>query len=268
MMTVDDRAGSKLSGSFDFVRHLKRIGVPVKVRRMEFGDFAFKGHGPDGLVQVLIERKTTDEILTAFSDRRFVRKQLPGLLTTADVVFLVVEGKTWVDPRSGLLMIGGREAGRTKHRHLYENFVKFQLTLLLKANVRIWPTRSKSETVAFLHALYGWYHKRWADHRSAYAVDESRPDEAIFSRRTFKRQIAAQLPGVQWVRSLAADKYFCSQRNGQRVKAVTVAIGSIADMITATPLEWQDALGIKEGRKIATTLFHALNDPDTSDQEH
>jgi ERCC4-type nuclease len=245
MLTIDDRVGSAHSGSFDFVRHLKRDGLPVRVRRLSVGDFAFTGHGPAGLVRVVIERKTTDEIITAIMDDRLT-SQLPRLLRGSDFPILVVEGKSWPD-QSGGLMLGRRTAGRTRSTHLWANYVKFQLTLMFKARVYIWPTRSKSETVQFIHATYDWFtKKRWKDHKSAYKVDETKPDEAILDARTLKRRVAAQLPGVGWVYSKRVDQHF----------------DSIRSMMNADPIEWKAALHIRDGMKRARTLSQAIRQRD------
>lgn len=252
MLTIDDRAGSFRSGSFNFKRHLTRIGVPVRVRRMKTGDFRFGGNGPAGRVSVGIERKTVDEMLTAFMDSRFLGGrtdddsggQLGRLLTRYDIVILIVEGKSWPDPRSGILMSGFNEAGHTRHRHLYENYMKFQFSLIFKARLFVFPTRSKTETVQFIHALYYWFQKSWSAHKSVYRIDETKPDAAILDIQTLQRRIAAQLPNVYWTRSKKVDQYF----------------DSILAMINASIAEWQAALGIKLGRKIASEIYRVIRE--------
>lgn len=246
MLTVDDRAGSAHSGSFDFLRHLKREGVPTRVRRLKFADFALTGNGPSGLVRVGIERKTVDEIIGAILDNRFTGTQVPGLLASYDYPILIVEGPSFPDPHSGILMQGRREAGRTRERHLWANYVKFQLTLLFKARLIIWPTRSKTETVQFLGALHGWFHKRWSDHKSCYTIDETRPEQAILDERTVKRRIAAQLPGVAWSRSKTVDEYF----------------PSIEAMFAGDVRQWKAALGVKDGTKTARKIVATIRTKD------
>lgn len=244
MITIDDRAGSRLSGTFDFRKHLTRAGVRCRVKRLPFGDFALTGNGPGGYCRVLIERKTVDEIIGAIMDNRFTGRQVPGLLRSSDFPVLVVEGKAWCDFRSGILMNGRREAGRTRQRHLWANYLKFQLTLMFKARLFVWHTSSRSDTVQFLAALHSWFtDKRWAEHKSVYTVDETKPEYAILDVRTLKRRLAAQLPNVEWVRSKKVDQHF----------------PSIAAMFNASVDEWKEALGISTGRKIAKTLYDAIH---------
>jgi ERCC4-type nuclease len=252
MLTIDSRVGSAYSASFDFKRHLSRIGVPVRVRRLKTADFTFYGNGPIGRVHVGIERKTVDEMITAFNDSRFLGGrtddnsggQLGRLLSTYDIVVLIIEGKSWPDPRSGILMIGRGEAGRTRHRHLYENYQKFLFSLMFKARVFILPTRSKMETVQCIHALYGWFQKKWSAHRSVYRIDETKPDSAILDVQTLCRRIAAQLPNVYWERSKKVDQYF----------------DSIREMINADVQAWCAALGIAKGKKIAREIVRVLRE--------
>jgi ERCC4-type nuclease len=244
MMTLDYRTGSVQSGAFNFYSRLRRIGVPCRIESapgLTFADFCFFGNGPDSSrLKIGVERKTTDEVLGAFTDSRFM-KQMRGLITSYDVPVLIVEGKTWPNPHSGILMNGKYEAGRTRQRHLWENYAKFQFTLMFKARVFLWPTRSKTETVFALHALYSWYQKRWSAHRSCYTVDETKPDVALLQEQTLKQRIAAQLPGIYWTRSRKVDAHF----------------DSIYDMITADRQAWKDALQFKEGKKIAARI-HAM----------
>lgn len=238
LMIVDDRIGSR-----EFHKPLRTMGVDVGKRpiRLHCADFALTINGPLGPLKVGVERKTTSEMLAAFSDRRFAKKQLPRMLQTYDVVILIVEGFTNV-ARDGLLMAGKWEAGFGPGRHMYESYIKFQMTLAIKTRVIVWPTKGKTETTHFLHALSRWGQKRWKDHKSAYVVDSIDSDTAILDERTVKRQVFAQFPGVGWERSRKVSKYF----------------SSIRAAVNASEEEWMAALGIKEGRTIVRKLRAVL----------
>lgn len=235
---VDDRIGSR-----EFHKPLKRMGLPVGPRpvRLSCADFAFTVNGPAGPLRVGVERKTVSEILAAFQDRRFAKKQLPRMLAKYDVVVLVVEGVADV-ARDGLLMTGKWTSGFGYGNHVYENYAKFQLTLAIKTRVIVWRTKNKTETAHFLHAFYRWGTKRWKDHKSAYVVDSLNPDTLILDERTVKRQVFAQFPGVGWERSRRVSKHFAS----------------IQQAVNANEREWMRALGIKEGTKIVRKLVAVL----------
>jgi hypothetical protein len=118
------------------------------------------------------------------------------------------------------------------------------LTLLFKARLYLWPTRSKSETVLFLAALSQWFEKRWSAHKSVYTIDETQPEQVILEPRTLAQKTFAQWPQVRWVRSRRVCNYFDD---------------CIADAVNASVEQWMEALHIEKGRKIATTLVTALH---------
>lgn len=217
MIRVDDRIGSR-----EFKRLLVRLGVPAKIKRLEYADFSFLGNGPTGKVRIGVERKTLSELVTAVEDNRFIGHQLPGLLKIYDWVYIICEGTYRPDRMSGLLMIGKWEAGHGRDRHLYENFEKFVLSLERKARVTVRPTTGKIHTAYFIAALYRWASKSWDSHKSVYKVDETKPDTAITDDRTVKRKVLAQIPAIGWKRSGAAERAFAS----------------IHAAITATEAEW------------------------------
>lgn len=255
MIIIDDRTGSK-----EFKKLLTRAGAKCKVKRLPFADFKIVGNGPNGRCRVGVERKTTDEIVSAIGDSRFVGHQLPGLLGNRsdgsrryDFVFVVIEGDRYIDPRSGLL---NPQALRflPKRAHVYRTVQKFELTLMLKGGIRVVYTKNKWHTTEFLCALNEWFDASWTSHKSAYRVEETAPDAAILADRTMKRKVANQLTGLAWKRTVAADKYFPS--------IVSMVAGNPAfDPGTLSPRlrreavkHWQTALGFKAGTKVASTI--------------
>lgn len=245
-LLVDDRVGSR-----ELLRPLKRAGTPAQLQRLRFADFSFWGHGPRGRVRVGVERKTISEILTAITDSRFTGHQLPGLLKAYDYTYLVVEGNYYPDPASGILMVNGRAAGHTRQGHLFENAEKFLMTLELKAGLRVRRTNTPVHTALWIAALYRWWQKRWSEHKSAYVVDETKPDRAILDARTMKRKVANQLTGLAWVRSVKADSYFPS--------IAAMAVGdpryqATKDELATAQRHWQTALGFKKGTATATSI--------------
>src|SRR5258708_978069 len=122
-------------------------------------------------------------------DPRFAGRQLPGLITRYDHVWLVVEGYTTIDPAAGCLMAGQCEAGVGPHRHGYASYKKYLLTLGIRAALHVECTRNFRETVHFLHALYDWWQKPWTSHKSAYRVEQAEADRAILDERTVRRQM-------------------------------------------------------------------------------
>lgn len=252
MIIVDDRVGSK-----EFARPLTRAGAKCKIKRLPFGDFKIVGHGPNGRCSVGVERKTTSEIVSAIGDSRFVGHQLPGLLGTKidgtrryDYVFIVIEGDRFIDPRTGLLNPAAMKY-LPQRGHIYRTVQKFELTLMLKAGVRVVYTKNKGHTTEFLCALNEWFDASWSSHKSAYRVEETAPDTAILADRTMKRKVANQLTGLAWKRTIRADGYFPS--------IAAMAVGDPNFVVSEARQRiavryWQKALGIKKGTKIARAI--------------
>lgn len=220
-LTLDPRRGSG-----EFERLLKRLGVPVRLKQIPYGDFTFRGSGPKGEVRVAVERKTINELLEAVTDNRFVGHQLPGLLSSIDgrrrfdYVYVIVEGQYFPDNHSGVMMKGHNvEHGFGANRHMFESFEKFLVTLELHGQIRLRRTNGKTATAYFIAALYRWFQKSWHSHKSAYKVEEDRPQTAIFDGRSAERKVYAQFPGIGWTRSYHAQNYFSCVEQAARASA-------------------------------------------------
>lgn len=238
-MIIDDRVGS-----IECLRPLRRMGVPVRAGRLRCADFAFTGRGPNrSIVSIGIERKTVSEFLGMMrGDRRFYKKQLPRLLKRYQYVWLVVEGYTQIDKGSGLLMLGQWEAGHGGQRYTYEEYTKALASIAIRAKVFVKETKNFTETIHYLHALYGWWQKPYDAHTSVLHVDSVDPDRVIIDHRTFTRQILAQVPDIGWVRSKRVAQHF----------------GSIQAACAGDVRAWREALGIKEGTTIIRRVMECL----------
>lgn len=208
MLRVDRRIGSE-----ELAAPLKRMGCKVELCTLDCADVAWTGYGPNNPpgVRVGVERKKLSEILACFGDSRFVSRQLPKLIETYDVAWLLIEGVYGVE-RDGRMKLGHVFGPRKAHS--YEAFTGFLLTLQQKAGLRIARTASFTETVHWLHTAYRWWQKPWERHHSAYAFDTVRVpyDPTITKAPSVLRLVAAQLPGIGWERSAAVEKHFISVR--------------------------------------------------------
>lgn len=257
MIIVDDRVGSK-----EFKRLLTRAGAVCKIKRLQFGDFKIVGNGPHGRCRVGIERKTISEIVSAVGDSRFVGHQLPGLLGDRkdgtrryDFVFVIVEGDRYIDPRTGLLN-PQQLRFLPRRAHLFRTVQKFELTLMLKAGIRVIYTKNKTHTTEVIAAMNEWFDASWSSHKSVYKVEETTIDAAILNQRTLKRKVANQLTGLSWKRSMQADAYFPSILS--MVMGSPSAVGADNVQAKAAAVKhWNKALGIKKGTKIATKIVDA-----------
>lgn len=106
MLLLDPRAGSAR-----FEEPLEKLQVPVRMQRLNSGDAAFAGMGPEGPVAVGIEIKTAAEAVGAVADGRFASNQLPHMRTEYDVIWMLVYGRIGRDA-AGEVRLDGRQQGR------------------------------------------------------------------------------------------------------------------------------------------------------------
>lgn len=244
MMLLDDRTGSG-----DLLPLIRTLGVRVEHTRLDFADMAFMGNGPEGSpVSVGVEVKAVGDVLQCIGDGRFAGHQLPGLVSTYDQVWLVVEGPYKADREGVLHVMRSRgyfaPAIANKSRaYMYREFDAWLMTLEIKAGVRVRRTWDRAETARVVADLYHWWvDKEWAEHRSHLALHTPAPDHMMIRKPSLLRKVASQLPGVGWDRSLKIDQYFD---------------GSLPAMLAASTREWSKVPGI--GRTLAQRITEALH---------
>jgi len=172
---------------------------------LEFGDAAWLGSGPDDLpLKIGAEIKKIGDVLQCIGNGRFIGHQLPGLVNTYNVVYLIVEG-AWRRDRDGIMVIprGGGwvpvELGR--RRYMVRDFEGWLTSVETLGGVRVRRTDSRRETVAVVMDLWHWWSAKEFDrHRSLCQFDNSQ-DMAPMLKPGLVRRVAAQLPGISWVRS-------------------------------------------------------------------
>lgn len=238
MIYVDDRIGSA-----DLIGHLRHWHVPCQLARLDFGDAAFGGNGPDGPVSIGIEIKKVHDALNCMADGRFAGHQLPGLVQDYDRVWMVVEGWYSADFSTGVLLAPGqrrRDLAIGARRFMYRDLDNWCTSLEMCAGVRVRRVGDRVETARVIADIFGWFQKDWDEHHSHLAIHDAGPDRALLVKPTLCRKIAAQLPGVGWKRSIDVAGKFVTTH----------------DMVTARVDEWESIPGIGPG--IARKVYDAL----------
>ena len=221
MIRIDDRIGSR-----ELAKPLQRLGLPVKVKRMEFGDVRWTGCGPsDSLVTVAVERKKVSDLLACLQDNRFAGKQLPGLLNAYDRVYLLVEGLWRPDPKTCVMQTArgrgqGGDAGFTRRRFMYADFDGFIQSIRELGRIDVAFTYNERHTCFWLHSRYRWWAKAWSDHKSLRPMfkalhrkvrepgKDDEPEAIRMGRASVQRKMVAQIPGVLWDRSRLLEQHF------------------------------------------------------------
>lgn len=226
---------------------LSMLKLPVQVTDLGFGDFAFLGQGEGGIpVPVGVERKALKDWIASFYTGRFAGHQLPGLLKSYQVVYVVLEGVWRMDHSTGLVItpqgkkwadldIGGGKG--IMYTELEHQLVTFES----KGGVLFRRTGNKMETCKFINALYHWWNdKAWEEHRSHLRFKTLDADKQLLVKPSLCRQVAATLPGVGWVKS----------------GAVATKFKSVYSMVQATEKDWVTIEGI--GKPMAQKIMAAL----------
>lgn len=253
-LLVDPRIGSG-----ELAKYLLMLQLPVEIpeHNLPFGDFAFLGNGPEGRpIPIGIERKALKDFVNSYYSGRFAGHQLPGMLNPGagfEVIYVILEGLWRVDIQSGLISVPSMKKNQkgkfvwedlevAGKGFMYRDLEQILFTLEMKAGVNFRRTGNKPETGRFISALYHWWvDKEWEEHRSHLRFKTTEADKALLVKPSLCRLIAAQLPGVGWVKS----------------GAVATRFGSVSNMVKATEKEWMEIEGI--GKTMAKKIMMALD---------
>lgn len=231
LIQIDERTGSAE------LQSLFPPGVPTIVGRLEFGDFAFLGNGPeDEPVSIGVERKGIKDLLNSISTGRLAGHQLIGLVNNYHYVYIVVEGLWRFNPTDGMLEErcgqGWEPIQLGSRRFMAREVLSFLHTLMVKTGVMVFYSGTKRETVQVVSMLHGWWsNKAWDEHTAHLGLvkQHKSTDGAVeLVKAPLLRRVAAELPGIGWQKSREVAKHF----------------GSVLEMSLATEREWRRIPGI------------------------
>lgn len=236
MMIVDDREGSK-----ELVPVLSRIGTPVKAGRLEFGDCQFLGRGPEGRdVLIGIEYKKLGDLLQSWYDGRLMGHQLPGMMNSYEIIYLVVEGVWSCDESGELRILRGNHWRKAESGTRYHNLVGWLNSLAMVHGVYVTQTPNLLSTGVAIASIYSWWQKEYSSHGQAVYVHSQDLTRKLFLP-TPVQKTAATFPGV----------------GAEKLVAVANRFKSIREMVNATPQEWQEIEGI--GKKTAERIVNHVS---------
>jgi ERCC4-type nuclease len=175
LILIDYKGGAEgKKVPLEFQALIKRIGVPAQLSDLEYGDFAFEGHGPQGSMMVGVERKTLHDMLNCIDDSRYNAQRI-GMRQMYGASILALEGHWRPHDPSGVLMegfSGGVSWGYCKYRSQRTMSAKLQRFLfsVQLSGVLYVPSRDKWHTAFNVCELYHYFQKRWVDHTSLLEV--------------------------------------------------------------------------------------------------
>lgn len=240
MLYVDDRAGSKDLMKYDFIRSNATV-----TRLDPAGDVMFSGNGPDGAVLVGVEVKSVWDLITSIATGRLQATQIPAMLDTYDINWLLCFGEYRASP-DGVLQIQRHNKWRNFRlgaRPVPFGYVESLLSEFTAIGVHVKQVHDERSAATWIGVLYRWWSKQWSEHKGMRTLDRSREISLVpgMTHETLDRiSVAAQLPGVGFDRATAAAEHFTS----------------ILQMINAPSQEWEKIPGI--GKTIARAVVESI----------
>jgi ERCC4-type nuclease len=204
---VDSRTGSK-----ELLSGLQKLGIPAELAILDCGDFAFSGNGPDGIVEVGVERKTISDLVGSLREGRLQgrasedrKSQIDRMRDTYDVSFLLVEGSLAGDRSGTLFRRFGSKRTEVKGGYSPDSLTKAVLSLYLQGGMRLWQADSMRASIAFIAALFRWFtDKEWDQHATLNAVTLGHKTMVPLSAF---REMVMRLPGIGVAVSAAVERH-------------------------------------------------------------
>lgn len=197
-------------------QELARCLPDAAVVELDYGDAAFGGNGPDGRVEIGVERKKIGDLVNSIVSGRLSGHQLPGLMERYFKIYLVVEGVWRVSTHDGEVEVpkgsewGNLERGRMKITGVMVHH--YLSTLEMFAGIVVRKTASVRETAVMIGLLEGWWQKEWSKHKAHLGLHKE-PMRMMDGRRpSLLVRMAAELPHIGITKALELEKHFSSVR--------------------------------------------------------
>lgn len=241
---VDSRVGSKhLVEPLIKLCKLQGNKHTVEQTTLPYGDFAFTAMGPDDSpLPIGIELCKVPDLLQKLKSERFTAHQLPGLLDSYQVVYLVIEGRYKAHADDSLAVYAPSQRrygwGKTDWQpsgFRYSSVANFLNSLAAFPRVIVVKTWDETETTNWLKCTADWWSKPWEEHSgfSSWAGQDVLGNPLTFRKPSLVEQFVALLPGIGKDKArIVADKF-----------------GSIRRVVNARVEDW---VGIRPPGKTAT----------------
>lgn len=237
MLLIDGRAGSdKLIPLFP--------PEMVKKMKLEGGDVAFFGYGPEGpyTLPIGIEYKTATEALQCMHSGRLTGEQLPKMSQLYKRVYILIEGE-YAEGPSGILQFRSWKNGRPQwasfSKTTYRAFDNWLNSISEVGRVIIKRSIDRSESASMILNLYHFWAKDYEQHKSSFRLDKSQEPTLLYKPST-KRLVACAIPGIGHELSGRVSDHFTN----------------VVSMVTAEVSEWQKISGI--GKTKAQKIYDSL----------
>ena len=256
MLYIDPRAGSNTL--------LDKFPDECEELTLDYGDVAFFGNGPDNITWFIgLEYKKLDDVVQCIKSGRFTGTQLPGMMRTFDMCFLLVEGIPKADDQGHLISYKGRNVSYRMGLpyQAYDNFLSSvsMFSALSGKPCIVKTVGSQRETVRTINNLYLLFQKKWEDH-----IAMSRPDRTKMQTISYDMSIVPILPtDPEYPTYVLQKALFQIDRVGWDVAGVIAEkFGTMENALAVGVKEWQtiDHVGVVMADRIYRAL-HGYADP-------
>lgn len=234
MLTIDPREGSQ-----NLIEPLSLMGLPVKKEKLEYGDVAFIGRGPEeAVLGVGLEYKSVSDLLQSWHDGRLLGHQMPGMLNSYSVVYLLVEGVISADSDDRIRYLGSQGRWKTvRSETRYTNLIGWLETLRHLYGVHIVQTANLLSTCVAIRSIYQWWQKEYLTHGTAVTIHTPDLRRGLVTPTRIMK-VANTFPGVGSEKLLDIEEKF----------------GSIREMVNADAATWREVDGI--GKKTSEAIVN------------
>lgn len=238
MIKIDNRIGSA-----ELRKYI--TGVPTELCRLDFGDFAFQGNGPNEMPYLIgIERKRISDLVQSIDSGRLSGHQLVGLTNSYNMIYLLVEG-IWKPREDGVILLPSKGSWRAmeygKRRYTYHEVTNFLNSLTVLCGLNVFQTQSASMSGLWLKHLYAWWQKPYSDHKSHLQFHQSIERQyAQLFEPPFIQRVAKEFKGIGWEKS----------------KSLIAQFNTLEAMYLASPEDFAKVPGI--GKKLSKQIYDQL----------
>lgn len=256
MLLVDPRAGS-----CELVAPLTAAGLPVEQTVLDYGDLAFMGRGVGGAeVWIGVEHKRLSDLVQSLTTDRLTGHQLPGLVTTYDRAYLVIEGE-WDTDGAGRVVAPGKWRGRwspVKGCPPASVLEQRVLTLETRGGLRVRWTPSQRASVRYVTALYRFWTDRDLDkHRSHLAIHAPDLDPKLKEEVSdFRKGLNGLVPGIGLAMSRAIEQRVWNPKThqGSMRKLLLLTETELAGIVVPDDKGKQRRVGPARAKRILDAL--------------
>jgi len=160
MIVVDDRQGSGHLAPL-----IRARGEECEVRRLDFGDAAFPGHGAHGPVFIGVEVKRPTDLITSLISKRLTARQLPGMLRCYDECIIAIVGRT-APTKTGSISEWRGQWWEIPCSLTWAQLEAMKMSLRYQAKVHFVEFETESQFVQWLIVASQWWAREWTSHKS------------------------------------------------------------------------------------------------------